>query len=34
MYMKNDCPLIIRYNFPSLGEVTLVLAGIPKKKDK
>ncbi len=31
MYMKNDYPLIIRYNFPSLGEVKLVLAGIPKK---
>ena len=31
MYLKNDYPLIIRYNFPSLGEVKLVLAGIPKK---
>lgn len=34
MYIKNDYPLIIRYNFPSLGEVKLVLAGIPKKTDK
>jgi proliferating cell nuclear antigen len=32
IYMKNDYPLIIRYNFPSLGEVKLVLAGIPSKK--
>ena len=31
IYLKNDYPLIIRYNVANLGEVKLVLAPIKSK---